>query len=88
MIDSVKEDARNSFNRLRPKRTKIRRSGRSFWVSGGYKKTAANRTAVGCCFYEGKGQSAEGRGQIECKVQNAECRVKVNFLAMLGNYSL
>ena len=29
-----------------------------------------------------------GKGTIECRGQSAECRVKVNFLAMLGNYSL
>ena len=88
VIDSVKEDARNSFNRLGPERTKIRRSGRSFRVSGGYKKQQPTETRLAVAFFECKVQNAECRGQIECKVQNAECRVKVNFLAMLGNYSL
>ena len=63
VIDSVKEDARNSFNRLGPERTKIRRSGRSFRVSGGYKKQQPTETRLAVAFLSAKGrmQSAEGK---------------------------
>ena len=79
VIDSVKENARNSFKPLETRENEDQTQWSEFSGLRRDIKTTANRNAVGCCFLSAKCrvQSAECRVQsAECKVQSAECRVQ------------
>ena len=76
VIDSVKEDARNSFKPLETRENKDQTQWSEF---SGLRRGIKNNSqpcSVGCCFFEGKGQN-EGKGQsAKGRVQRAECRVQ------------
>jgi hypothetical protein len=81
VIDSVKEDARNSFKPLETRENKDQTQWSEF---SGLRRGIKNNSqpcSVGCCFFEGKGQREKGR------VQSAECRVKEAFRAELKKHT-
>ena len=78
VIDSVKENARNSFKPLETRENEDQTQWSEFSGLRRDIKTTANRNAVGCCFLRAKcKRSAKGKVQsAECKVQSAECKVQ------------
>ena len=75
VIDSVKEDARNSFKPLETRENEDQTQWSEFSGLRRDIKTTANRERLAVVFLraKGKGQRAKGKGMV-------------NFLALLGNY--
>ena len=85
VIDSVKENARNSFKPLETRENEDQTQWSEFSGLRRDIKTTANRNAVGCCFFEGKGKRAKGKGK---RAKGKGKRYGKFPRPRLGNYSL